>query len=304
MFLHNKRMQYTVHVDEPNPLFAKLLLEQFGGANGELAAAMRYFTQALGESDVPRRDMLFDIATEELSHLEMVGQLLVLLLKGTKCAMIDEVEGSYLGDLLDKKHAKYQEEALTGGMHLLSGGAPRLVNEDGDPWTAAYIDSMGHPLADLRSDIAAEARAKVTYDRLIKSTDDNGVRDTLTFLMTREVAHQKMFESALAAIENNFPSSNVKPDDRFTHAYFNASTNGKGDRGFELANGSGLWKFTKHAMGEVGEEAPLPTPKPSVASKIGSVRSDDFNPTSRASAEVIAGKAPTPGGGDGPTAKP
>ena len=304
MFLHNKRMQYTVRVDEPNPLFAKLLLEQFGGENGELAAAMRYFTQAVGESDVPRRDMLFDIATEELSHLEMVGQLLVLLLKGTRSAMIDEVEGSYLGELLERKHAKYQEEAITSSMLVLSGGAPRLTNSAGVPWTAAYVDSMGHPLADLRSDIAAEAKAKVTYDRLIKSTDDKGVQDTLTFLMTREVAHQKMFESALAAIENNFPAGNVKPDDRFTHAYFNTSTDGERDKGFELVNGAGLWTFEMaEAPTEDGDLPPLPEKKPSVASKMGAVRGDDFNPTSRATREVMAGKAPTPGGGDGPSAR-
>jgi Mn-containing catalase len=94
-------MQYTVRVDEPNPMFAKLLLDQFGGPNGELAAAMRYFTQGWAESDIPRRDMLLDIATEELSHLEMVAQLLTMLLKGSPSALVDEVEGNYLGELLD-----------------------------------------------------------------------------------------------------------------------------------------------------------------------------------------------------------
>jgi Mn-containing catalase len=86
MFLHNKRMMYTVRVDQPNPRFAKMLLEQFGGANGELGAAMRYFTQGWNEGDVKRRDLLLGIATEELSHLEMVAQMLVLLLKGSPSA--------------------------------------------------------------------------------------------------------------------------------------------------------------------------------------------------------------------------
>src|SRR4051795_12854257 len=101
MFLHNKRMMYKVSVDTPNPTFAKLLLEQFGGPNGELAAAMRYFAQGWNEPDARRRSMLLDIATEELSHLEMVGQLLVMLLKESPSAAVDQVEGTYLGDMLD-----------------------------------------------------------------------------------------------------------------------------------------------------------------------------------------------------------
>src|SRR5579884_1564325 len=218
MFVHNKRLQYTVHVDSADPQFAKMCLEQFGGPNGELAAAMRYFTQGWAESDVSRRDMLLDIATEELSHLEMIGQIISGLLKGARSAgaMIDEVEGSYLGDLMDGKHDQYAEMAWNSTVPMLTGGAGlRLTDSMGAPWTAAYIDSIGHPLCDLRSDIAAEARAKVVYDRLIKVCPDAGARDALMFLMTREVAHQKMFESALAAIANNFPSSNVPPDERF-----------------------------------------------------------------------------------------
>ncbi len=84
MFLHNKRLQYTVRVAEPNPGLANLLLEQFGGAQGELAAATRYFTQALAEEDSGRKDLLLDIATEELSHLEIIGSIIVMLNKGAK----------------------------------------------------------------------------------------------------------------------------------------------------------------------------------------------------------------------------
>jgi Mn-containing catalase len=180
MFVHNKKLQYTVHVDAPNVAFAKLCLEQFGGPNGELGAAMRYFTQGWAESDVARRDMLLDIATEELSHLEMIGQLISGFLKGAKGAgaLIDEIEGSYLGELLEGKQEKYQEIAWNSQVPVLTGGAGlRLTDSMGTPWTAAYIDSIGHPLADLRSDIAAEARAKVVYDRLIKLCPDPGAED-------------------------------------------------------------------------------------------------------------------------------
>ncbi|HKU66784.1 MAG TPA: manganese catalase family protein, partial [Candidatus Baltobacteraceae bacterium] len=121
---------------------------------------------------------------------------------------------------------------------------------------------------DLRSDIAAEARAKAVYDRLIKLCPDNGAKDALTFLMTREVAHQKMFESALAAISNNFPSSNVPPDERFTHKYFNESQDGaSSDAGYKMVNAQGLWEFElSDPMTAQGADPDLPPPKPSVRS--------------------------------------
>jgi Mn-containing catalase len=268
VFYHNKKLQYTVHVDQPNPAFAKMCLEQFGGKDGELAAAMRYFTQGWAESDVARRDMLLDIATEELSHLEMVGQIITGLLKGTKGALIDEVEGGYLGDFLEGKQEDYQQIAWNSSQAILGGSGPRLTDSMGTPWTAAYVDTVGHPLADLRSDIAAEARAKVVYDRLIKYCPDAGARDALMFLMTREVAHQKMFETALASIEVNFPPSNVPGDERFTHAYFNDSQDGASDQGFDLAQSQGLWDFEKRDSYAGGNEPDLPDMKPSVVSNL------------------------------------
>ncbi|MFN2461566.1 MAG: manganese catalase family protein [Candidatus Velthaea sp.] len=297
MFIHNKKLQYTVRVGESNPAFAKLCLEQFGGPNGELAAAMRYFTQGWGESDVARRDMLLDIATEELSHLEMIGQIISGLLKGAKTAgaMIDEVEGSYLGELMEGKHDKFQELAWNSTIPMLSGGGGmRLTDSMGAPWTSAYIDTIGHPLADLRSDIAAEARAKVVYDRLIKLCPDAGAGDALTFLMTREVAHQKMFESALAAIANNFPSSNVAPDERFTHAYFKESTDGAtSNAGFDMVNSQGLWNFELSEPHAGGDEPELPDPKPSVMSVEGPQPVDEaLKQTSRVMKGEMTGDAP------------
>ncbi len=251
MFLHNKRMMYTVSVDQPNPAFAKMLLEQFGGPNGELAAAMRYFTQGWNETDERRRSLLLDIATEELSHLEMVAQTLHMLLKGSPSELVDQVEGNYLGDLLGGKLPDYVNMSLNSGENLLGGGGPRLTDSMGAPWTAAYVDTLGEPAADLRSDIAAEARAKITYERLIKFTDDAGVKDTLNFLMTREVAHQKMFEAALASIEQNFPPGMLEGDRKLGHAYIADSGNfgesGKHDgpdtSGFDLAQANSEWGF-------------------------------------------------------------
>jgi len=267
MFLHNQKMMFTVRVNEPNPQFAKLLLEQFGGPNGELAAALRYFTQGWAESDAKRRDMLLDIATEELSHLEMVGQTIVQLIKGTPGAEVDEVEGGYLGDLLNGKHDKFVELSLNSSQLLLGGPGPRLTDSMGNPFTAAYVDTIGEPTADLRSNIAAEARAKLVYERLIKSSSDSSCRDTLNFLMTREIAHQKMFEAALDAIAHNFPPGRLQGSPEFAHAYFNDSDSGaRATDGFELAK-SGPWEFKLHEAKEVGTEPPPLKPRPKLASR-------------------------------------
>lgn len=221
MFAHNKRLQYTVRVSECNPGLANLMLEQFGGPQGELAAACRYFTQALAEDDPGRKDMLFDIATEELSHLEVIGNIVVMLNKGAKGRLAEGVEEE--GELYRSITGAGNDSHLT--QVLYGGGAP-LVNSAGVPWTAAYIDTIGEPTADLRSNIAAEARAKIVYERLINLTTDPGVKEALGFLMTREIAHQKSFEKALYSIEPNFPPGKLQGRPEFASVYFNMSQGG------------------------------------------------------------------------------
>ncbi|MES2741024.1 MAG: manganese catalase family protein [Pseudomonadota bacterium] len=218
MFAHNKQLQYTVRVNETNPGLANLMLEQFGGPQGELAAACRYFTQALAEDDPGRKDLLFDIATEELSHLEVIGNIVVMLNKGCKGRLAEgnEEEGEMYRAITGAGNDSHLTQVLYGA------GAP-LVNSAGVPWTAAYIDTIGEPTADLRSNIAAEARAKIIYERLINLTTDAGVKEALGFLMTREVAHQKSFEKALYAIEPNFPVGKMPGDPRYSSVYYNMS---------------------------------------------------------------------------------
>lgn len=218
MFIHNKRLQYTVRVARPDPGLANLLLEQFGGPQGELAAACRYFTQALAEEDPGRKDMLLDIATEELSHLEVIGSLIAMLNRGAK---------GQLAEAIEQEAELYR--ALTGPgndshvTQLLYGGGPALINSAGVPWTAAYVDSIGEPTADLRSNIAAEARAKIIYERLVNVTDDPDIKDALGFLMTREVSHQQSFEKALYSITPNFPPGKAPPQPEFADTYFKMS---------------------------------------------------------------------------------
>ncbi|AKK01179.1 MULTISPECIES: manganese catalase family protein [Pseudomonas] len=218
MFLHNKRLQYTVRVAEPNPGLANLLLEQFGGAQGELAAASRYFTQALSEDDPGRKDLLMDIATEELSHLEIIGSIIVMLNKGAKGQMAEGVEKE--GQLYRDINGAGNDSHITS---LLYGAGSPLTNSAGVPWTAAYIDTIGEPTADMRSNIAAEARAKIVYERLMNVTDDPGVKEALGFLMTREIAHQMSFEKALHSIQPNFPQGKLPGMPEFTNVYFNMS---------------------------------------------------------------------------------
>jgi Mn-containing catalase len=223
MFAHNKRLQYTVHVSECNPALANLMLEQFGGPQGELAAAMRYFTQALAEDDAGRKDMLLDIATEELSHLEVIGTIVGMLNKGARGKLAEGAE--------EQAQAFRQLQGAGNDSHVtqvLYGGGPALTNSGGQLWNAGYIDSIGEPTADLRSNIAAEARAKIIYERLINLTADAGVRDALGFLMTREISHQQSFEKALYAIQPNFPPGKLPGKPEFANVYVNTSQ-GEGD---------------------------------------------------------------------------
>jgi Mn-containing catalase len=222
MFIHNKRLQFTVRVSQPNPVLASLMLEQFGGPQGELAAAMRYFTQALAEDDPGRKDMLHDIATEELSHLEVIGSVVAMLNKGVKANLAEATMG---------EAELYRSLTAGGDSHtqsILYGGGPALTNSSGVPWTAAYVDSIGDPAADLRSNIAAESRAKILYERLINVTDDPDVKQALGFLMTREIAHQKSFEKALYSIKDNFPPGKLPGMDGYADVYVNTSQ-GPGD---------------------------------------------------------------------------
>jgi Mn-containing catalase len=237
MFYHVKELQYNARVSKPDPAFATLLLEQFGGANGELAAALRYFEQAFGAKNPypDKYDLLMDIATEEFSHLEIVGATIQMLLTGINGDLKNAAENSEIMQLLNGKAAK--ENMIHKGMvapqfFVGTAGGVCYTNSQGVPWTAAYIngDGQGDLTSDLRSDVAAETRAKMVYEYLLQFTDDAYVKETLRFLMTREVAHYQMFEAALETITPNFPPGILQSDPRYSNLYFNFS-NGNDYRG-------------------------------------------------------------------------
>src|ERR1700734_877231 len=211
MYHHIKKLMYTVRVGTPDPRFGNMLLEQFGGANGELAAAMQYSIQGLNCDDPERKDLLMDIGTEELSHLEVVGTLARMHLKPLKFGR-DAAEVDPL-------------------IAIAGGGGVSLCNSMGNAWTADYLKVTGELDVDLRSNIAAEARAKIVYERLIGYCDDAGTKEALQFLMTREITHLRAFMQALESLDKDPLSiGKIPPTPGIVDQYYNDST-GEGDDG-------------------------------------------------------------------------
>jgi Mn-containing catalase len=229
MYHHIKKLMYTVRVDQPDCRFGNMLLEQFGGANGELAAAMQYSVQGINCDDPERKDLLMDIGTEELSHLEVIGVLTRMHLKPMK--------------------SKRNEAEADPLIAVIGGGGVSLYNSQGSAWTADYLKITGELDVDLRSNIAAEARAKITYERLMDFTEDQGTLDALQFLMTREITHMKAFTAALESLgKPAFSIGRRPPTPGVVDQYFNDST-GVGDRGEPDAHGpwneGGEWEFVE-----------------------------------------------------------
>ena len=259
MFYHVKDLQYNARVSKPDPRFASMLLEQFGGANGELAAAMQYFVQAFGAKQPypDKYDMLMDIATEEFSHLEIVGATIQMLLNGINGDLKNAAEESDIMQLLDGKAAKenvIHNAIVNPQFFVVSGGGPTLTNSQGVPWSASYINANGDLTVDLRTNMGSESRAKIVYEYLMEFTDDPGVKDTLTFLMTREVSHFKMFEAALETIQPNFPPGILQGDPRYTNEYFNlssgASAKGPWNEG-EIPGMGETWQYVEDPIAHV-----------------------------------------------------
>jgi Mn-containing catalase len=218
MYHHVKKLMYDVKIGQPDPRFGKILLEQFGGANGELAAAMQYTIQGWSCDDPERKDLLMDIGTEEISHLEIVGALIKMHLTPMKEELADAEEDPLV--------------AVTGG------GGLNLYNSVGNPWTADYLKISGELDVDLRNNIAAEARAKITYERLMHLTDDPGSKEALQFLMTREITHMKAFTAALDSLgTGRFSIGKLPPTPVVVDEYYNDST-GDGPVG---TDGLGKW---------------------------------------------------------------
>ncbi|HIK31473.1 MAG TPA: manganese catalase family protein [Oscillatoriales cyanobacterium M59_W2019_021] len=210
MFFHKKELiNKDVNVKDPDPRFAQLLLEQFGGATGELSAALQYWVQSFHVEHAGIKDMLQDIAIEEFSHLEMIGKLIEVHTKNAD-----------------------QTDAYKSTLFAVRGQGPHFLDSQGSAWTATYLNEGGDVVRDLRANIAAEAGARQTYESLIKIAPDESTKETLVHLLTREISHTKMFMKALESIGKLTDPffGNIQPDET-VDIYYNLSTNGKDERG-------------------------------------------------------------------------
>ncbi len=180
MWIYEKKLQYPVKVSTCNPHLAKYLVEQYGGADGELAAALRYLNQRYSIPDKVI-GLLTDIGTEEFAHLEMIATMVYKL---TKDATPEQMKAAGLGD-----HYAIHDNALY------------YANSSGVPWTASYIQAKGDPIADLYEDIAAEEKARATYQWLINLSDDPDINDSLRFLREREIIHSLRFREAVEILK-------------------------------------------------------------------------------------------------------
>jgi Mn-containing catalase len=204
MFIHHPLLVTEVRVTNPDPVFAEKLLEQYGGATGELTAALTYWTQSFHTDDRGIRDMLQDIGTEEFSHLEIIAMLIEQHTQSAK--------------------QNVQDAAYRSTLFSLRGAGPHLVDSKGLSWDGRYVNEGGHVIRDLRANVAAEAGALATYEALLRYAPDDGTRAALTNLATREVSHTQMFMEALSTVNGlDKPLfGELKPDDT-VNLYFNLS---------------------------------------------------------------------------------
>ena len=183
MWTYNKVLQYPINVRNTNPRLAKFIISQYGGPDGELAASLRYLSQRFGMPDQISKATLNDIGTEELAHLEMVGTLVHQL---TEDASIEEIERAGLGEYYTDHGVDVYPQSAAGV-----------------PFTAAYIAAKGDPIANLQEDLAAEQKARATYEKLIDlCADDSDVVDVLKFLRQREIVHFQRFGEALRGVQD------------------------------------------------------------------------------------------------------
>ena len=183
MWTYNKVLQYPINIKQTDPKLAKVIISQYGGPDGELAASLRYLSQRFGMPDQTSKAVLNDIGTEELAHLEMVGTIVHQL---TKNATIEELENAGL--------APYYTD---------HGVDVYPVSAAGVPFTASYIAAKGDPIANLQEDLAAEQKARATYEKLIDLCRDNpDVLDPLRFLRQREIVHFQRFGEALRGVQD------------------------------------------------------------------------------------------------------
>ena len=188
MFVYEKQLQYPIKIKRPNPQLAKLIISQYGGPDGELGASLRYLSQRYTMPVKELKATLTDIGVEELNHLEMIGTIVYQLTKG----LSEE-------DIKKNGFDAYFVDHTTGVYPSSAAGVP---------FTAAYIQSKGDPITDLHEDMAAEQKARTTYDNILRFCDDYDVKDPIRFLRAREVVHYQRFGENLRILTDKLDSKN------------------------------------------------------------------------------------------------
>ena len=188
MWNYLKKLQYPIKIKNPNPLYAQIILSQYGGPDGELGASLRYLSQRYSMPYPELKGLLTDIGTEELNHLEMVGSIVHQLTRNLTEKEIEE-----------KGFAPYFVDHTTGVYPAAASGAP---------FTAAYIGVKGDVITDLHEDLAAEQKARTTYDNILRLVDDPDVREPIKFLRAREIVHYQRFGEGLRLATDRLSSKN------------------------------------------------------------------------------------------------
>ena len=189
MFVYEKKLEYPVRIKNPNPKLASIIISQFGGPDSELAASMRYLSQRFAMPYPELKGLLTDIGTEELGHLEMVGAIIHQL---TRKLTEDQIKTAGFDT--------YFVDHTTGVYPTAASGFP---------WSAATIGVKGDVICDLTEDLAAEQKARVTYDNILRLSDDPDVNDVIRFLREREVVHFQRFGEAIALAKDKMDQKNV-----------------------------------------------------------------------------------------------
>jgi spore coat protein JC len=189
MFIYNKKLQYPVKIANPNPRLAKIIISQYGGPDGELGASLRYLSQRYNMPFDDQKALLTDIGTEELGHLEMVGAIVHQLTRKMTTTQIEEAG-----------LAPYFVDHTAGVYPTAASGAP---------WSAFSMQVKGDPIADLTEDLAAEQKARVTYDNILRLSDDPDVNDVIKFLRERELVHFQRFGESLQQLREKLNPKNV-----------------------------------------------------------------------------------------------
>lgn len=189
MFDYSKKLQYPVKIDKPNPRLAAIIISQYGGPDGELAASLRYLSQRFSMPFDDQKGLLTDIGVEELNHLEMVGAI--------------------VHQLTRKLTDKQIEDSAFAPYFVDHGAGVYPVAAAGNPFTAAYIGVKGDPIADLTENLAAEQKARVTYDNILRLSDDPDVNDVIKFLRQREIVHFQRFGESIQQLREKLNQKNV-----------------------------------------------------------------------------------------------